>query len=119
MEVKSALKDQRFRDQLPLEINADLQKYLQNPSCACNLGFYKKLLSEHKGLLEKYYPGRKVADLEEETKKLAENHFSVINCSTSELEEKLRKLPNGRKQIAIARYEDTVTVVINELDLVY
>lgn len=119
IEVKQALKDERFRKELPVEFNEDLQKFLQNPGCACNLGFYRRILSEAKHVLERYFPGRKVADLEEETKKLAENHFSVINCHVDELEEKLRKLPNGRKQIAISRYEDTVTVVVNELDLIY
>ena len=35
-----------------------------------------------------------------------------------ELESKLQALPPGRKQLAIARYENLVTVVINELDFV-
>ena len=55
----------------------------------------------------------------EEAKKLAENNWTVINCKADELEERLRRLPNGRKQLAIARYEDLVTVVINEIDVVY
>jgi hypothetical protein len=29
------------------------------------------------------------------------------------------KLPSGRKQIAVARYENMVTVVVNELDIIY
>ena len=119
MEVKQALRDKRFRENLPKELLPELQKYLQNPGCACNVPFYKKVMVTAKDQLQEYYPSRSVANIEEEVKKLAENHFSVINCRADELEEKLRKLPPGRKQLAVARYEDQVTVVVNELELVY
>jgi chemotaxis methyl-accepting protein methylase len=35
------------------------------------------------------------------------------------LEKKLSKLGPGRKQLDVARWEDQVTVVINELDIVF
>jgi hypothetical protein len=119
MDVKQALRDSRFRESLPSSFQEEIQKYLQNPGCACNVPIYKKIMSEAKEQLQTYYPNRSVAHLEEDAKKLAENHFSVINCHIDELEEKLKKLPIGRKQLAVARYEDTVTVVVNELDLIY
>lgn len=119
MEVKQALRDRRFRESLPNELNQDLQKYLQNPGCACNVPFYKRVMIEAKPQLQAYYPNRSVANLEEEAKKLAENHWSVINCHVDELAERLRKLPPGRKQLAVTRFEDQVTVVVNELDIVY
>lgn len=119
MEVKQALRDHRFRDSLGASFNEDVQKYLQNPGCACNLPLYKRIMSEAKDKLEAYYPNRSVADLDQEAAKLAENNWSVINCHVSELEQKLTKLPPGRKQLAITRYEDQVTVVVNELDVVY
>lgn len=72
-----------------------------------------------KSQLQAYYPNRSVANLDEEAKKLADNNFSVINCHVDELEARLRKLPPGRKQLAVARFEDTITVVVNELDVVY
>ena len=50
---------------------------------------------------------------------MADNQWSVINCSIDDLEKQLRKLGPGRKQLDIARYEDQVTVVINELDIVF
>jgi hypothetical protein len=46
------------------------------------------------------------------------NNFSVINCSIGELEEKLQSLKGGRKQISMARFEDQVTVIVNDLDIV-
>lgn len=76
-------------------------------------------MKEAKPQLQAYFPNRTVANLDREAEKLAENKWSVINCHKDELEEKLRKLPNGRKQIAIARFEDQVTVVVNEIDIVF
>jgi len=119
MDVKQALRDKRFRESLSSDFIEDMQKYLQNPGCACNVPIYKKIMMHAKPQLQAYYPSRSVANLEEEAKKLADNNFSVINCHIDELEARLRKLPPGRKQLAVARYEDTVTVVVNELDVVY
>lgn len=119
LDVKKALRDSRFRDSLPEKFTEDLNKYLQNPGCACNLPIFKKLMLEGKEFLQSYFPNRPVANLDEEIKNIAQNNFSVINCKNNELQDKLRKLPPGRKQIAIARYEDEVTVIVNELDLIY
>jgi hypothetical protein len=117
MEVKQALKDPRFRDVLPLELKEDVVKYLTNPGCACNVPFYRKLIKEYPQFLIKYYPGLEVMNEADETKILAENHWMVINCRIDELESKLKSLPPGRKMLAVARYENQVTVVVNELDI--
>jgi len=119
MDVKQALRDKRFRESLPSEFLEEIQKYLQNPGCACNVPIYKKIMTHAKSQLQSYYPNRSVANLDEEAKKLANNNFSVINCHVDELEAILRKLPIGRKQIAVARFEDQVTVVLNELDVLF
>lgn len=119
MDVKQALRDSRFRESLPNSFQEDMKKYLQNPGCACNVPIYKKIMTEAKEQLQSYYPSRSVANLDDEAKKLADNNFSVINCHIDELESKLRKLPPGRKQLAVARYENTVTVIVNELEVVY
>lgn len=119
MEVKQALRDARFRSSLPESFKDDIQKYLNNPGCACNVPIYQKVMREAKKELQAYFPNRSVADLDEEVKKLAQNHWSVINCHVSELEAKLRKLSPGRKQVTVARFEDQVTVVVNELDVIY
>lgn len=119
MQVKQALKDRRFREMLPAEMTDDVNKYLQNPGCACNLPIYRRILQKAGEQLKAYFPGHELSDIEEEVKKLAENKFSVINCHKDELENKLRKLSPGRKQLAVARFEDQVTVVVNELDVIY
>lgn len=117
MDVKQALRDSRFRDSLPSNFSEDISKYLQNPSCACNLPIYKKIINEAKQELLKYFPGKELPNIEEF--KIPNNNWSVINCSANELESRLAKLlPNGRKQIAVARYEDQVTVVVNDLDII-
>jgi len=119
MDVKQALRDKRFRDSLGEQFQSEIQKYMQNPGCSCNMPLYKKIITDAKEKLQSYYPDRIVSNIDEEVIKLAKNNFKVINCKSDELEEKLRSLPMGRKQIAIARYEDQVTVVVNELDMVY
>lgn len=119
LDIKQALKDARFRSALPTELNDEVQKYLSNPGCACNMPLYRKILEGCGDLLRSYFPGRQPADLKEEAKRLAENKFSVINCHVDELESELRRLPSGRKQIAVARHADQVTVIVNELDIIY
>lgn len=119
MDVKQALRDSRFRDSLPKEFEEEIRKYQQNPGCACNVPLYKKIITDAKIELQSYFPGKSIVTLEEDAKKLAENNFSVISCPIDELESELKKLSIGRKQIAMARYEDQVTVIVNELDFIY
>lgn len=119
IQVKQALKDGRFRSSLPAEFNQDIQKYLNNPGCACNVPIYRRILKEAKEQLASYFPGQEILEEEKEVSKLAENHWSVINCHIDELESRLRKLPPGRKQLDVARFEDQVTVVVNELEEIW
>lgn len=114
-EVKTALRDPEFRKKLPEELKLDVQKYEQNPSCGCNLPIYQRILKIAPKQLKDYFPGREVETPEE--KLLMENHWKVINCHVNELEQTLKNLPSGRKQVAVARYEDQVTVIVNELDI--
>jgi hypothetical protein len=116
-DVKQALRDARFRERLPPELTQDVQKYLQNPGCACNLPIYRRVLNHGADLLKAYFPGKEVVSGEDELAGLAANHWQVISCHVNELEGRLTKLhPSGRKQIAVARWEDQVTVIINNLE---
>lgn len=119
VDVKKALKDSRFRLTLPKEMEKEVDEFLNNPGCACHVPLYKKIFKDCKEQLQKYYPNLSVPDQEEEIKKLSENHWSVINCHIDELEKKLRKLGPGRKQLDVARWEDQVTVVVNDLDVIF
>lgn len=114
--MKQALKDGRFLDRIPLELRDDIVKYLQNPGCACNVPIYRKILKHCVSQLKEYYPDGEIGE-EENPANLIENHFTVINCNINELATRLRALPLGRKYVAIARFEDQVTCVINELDI--
>ena len=129
IDVKNALKDENFRNTLPESLKDPVQKFLSNPNCSCNLKIYQQILSEAKEQITSYYPDKSYvnpeeqakvqAQVAEQTKRLAPNNFKVINCSIGELEETMKKLPAGRKQVTLARWEDQVTVLINELELVY
>lgn len=119
IEVKAALKDSRFRLSLPKSLEKEVNEFLNNPGCPCHVPLYRKVLKDCKEQLQKYYPNSEITDLTEEIKKIADNQWTVINCNINDLEKELRKLGPGRKQMDIARFEDQVTVVINELDIIF
>jgi hypothetical protein len=118
-DVKKALKDERFRAILPKEMEGEVIGFLNNPGCACHLPLYRKIMKECKDQLSRYYPGTQIPDTDEELAKTAENNWTVINCHIDELEKKLNRLGPGRKQLDVARYQDQVTVVVNDLDLIF
>ena len=117
LDVKNALKDETFRNKLPADFKADVDKFLQNPNCSCNLKIYQRIMSEAKDLITSYYPDKEYKSPNETVEKVAKNRFSVINCSIGELESKIQALPAGRKQITMSRWEDQVTVLINDLEI--
>jgi hypothetical protein len=119
-DVKLALQDGRFRETLPDSLLPELQEFLKNPGCPCNAPLYRKVLQHHSEQLRQYFPTKTYVSPEVEDEKLSKNYWSVINCHADELETKMKALhKSGRKQIAIARFEDQITVLINELDVLY
>lgn len=78
-----------------------------------------RIATECKDHLRAYFPGREIQDVQKQIEDLVKNNFSVINCSIDELERQLKDLPPGRKQIVVTRWEDQVTAIVNELDVVY
>jgi hypothetical protein len=117
LDVKQAIFDERFQNLFP-ELKEDIQKVIKDPGCACNRSIFLKFF-QYKDRLEKFFPNRLVESEEEDKQQLAQNHWTVINCHINELEGKLRKLPGGRKQLAVTRFEDQVTVVVNHLDILF
>jgi hypothetical protein len=117
-DVKSALLDGRFRDNLPDSLSTDVKKFLENPGCACNHPIYKKVMQQAKKQLSEYYPTKMPTDPEELEAKASRNQWTVINCHIDELRDRLERLGPGRKQLDIARWQDQVTIVINELDII-
>ena len=119
MDIKSAMKDEDFRSKLPESLAPEIQKFINNPSCSCNVPLYKKIIKEAKEQVLAYFPGKDVMTQEEEIELLSKNNWRVINCSIGDVEKEMKKLPNGRKQIAMARYEDQVTIIVNDLDVTF
>jgi|SRR5581483_233872 len=115
LEIKQALfADERFRALFP-EFKKEIDEFIKNTGCPCNVSLYQKILN-YKDRLQKYFPTREIETPKEEAEKLSKNKFKVINCHIDELETKLKKLPPGRKQIAVTRFEEQVTVIINDLE---
>jgi len=115
-EVQEALKDINFRQSLPPELETDIKKYEKNPSCPCNLEVYRNILKYASKQLKDRFPNQEVMNPDIEMPLLVKNNWTVINCSVDQLEAKLKELAPGRLQIAIARWENQVTVIVNELD---
>jgi hypothetical protein len=118
-DIKQALLDERFRNSLPDELQSDVQKFLKNPGCACNHPIYVNVMRKAGKQVAEYFPAKDTPtenEVEKEFERLAANSWQVINCNIQELEERLRGLGNGRKQLDIARWQDQVTVVVNHLD---
>lgn len=118
-DIKTALRDERFREALPGELEREVISFLDNPGCACNLPLYRKIMRDCRDQLSRYYPGMDVPKGDEDIARTAENRWIVINCHIDELENRLKVLGPGRKQLDVARYQDQVTVVVNELDFFF
>ena len=160
--IKTAMKDPSFLATLPPSLTPEVQKFMANPGCGCNMAVYQKILKEAPLQIQAYFPTKSVAEGTKEVDKIMANqpqiqypdqqqgmmpnaamqglpqhpnpqmqnqpsqqpmiqipepinNFHVINCSIGEVEERLKRLPNGHKQIAVARYEDQVTIIVNIL----
>lgn len=118
-DIKQALLDARFRETLPPELEGDVQKFLNNPGCACNHPIYKRVMQVATKQIAEYFPTKESPSPSAVEERLSRNQWGVINCSIHDLESHLKKLGPGRVQLDIARWQDQVTVVINELEEVY
>ena len=118
-DIKQALLDARFRETLPQELEGDIQKFLHNPGCSCNHPIYRRVMQVAAKQLADYFPTKDIQVPSTAVEPLSRNQWGVINCSIHELENHLKKLGPGRKQLDIARWQDQVTVVINELEEVF
>jgi len=115
-DIKQALWDDRFRTLFP-NLKEEISLFLKDPGCKCNANLYRKIMSQ-KDKLEKYFPTKEVVgqSLEQEIiKKVQQNQWTVINCHIDQLEERLKQLPHSKKMVSLARWQDQVTVVIDEL----
>lgn len=115
MDVKQAIWDERFRELFP-ELKQDIDSFMKNPGCACNVKLMKSLMS-FKDRLQKYFPTKTIVDVTPPQSK----KWKVINCTVENLEQELKKLPplppGVHRQIAPARWEDQVTVIIHEISV--
>ena len=119
LNIKHAiLTDGRFRDLFP-ELKKEIAEVLNNPSCACNVPIYD-MFFKYNERLGKYFSGHEIKSPQEEAIEDNQNHWNVINCNVEELEEAMNKLHKvGRVQIAVARYQDELTVIVNDTGIVF
>lgn len=111
--IKKALLDNSFR-KLFSEFKDEINQWINNPDCKCNLPLYKAILSNENKLKEYFGNNITIPHQEELDQPEQFNRWTVINCSIDELQNHLDNLEHGPKQIAIARWEDQVTLIIND-----
>lgn len=106
-EIKRELWKKAFRDLFP-EWKDQIGKFLANPGCECNRPLLISIL-ESKDRLESYFkrPIKVAMSLPPRG-----GQVRVINTDIHRLEEELRNLPPGMKYIALARYQDQITAVV-------
>lgn len=110
-DIREALRtDSRFRELFP-EIMSEIKDFLLNPSCPCHEPLVNKIMKAT-DRLKVYFPNKEMPKV---ISGEYQNLTHVINCNISELDAKLKRLPPGRKQISLARYEDQITAVIDIL----
>ena len=119
LEIKNAiLNDGRFRDLFP-ELKDKIAEIIHNPGCACNVPKIDKFFG-YKDRLSKYFSNRDVKEPKDEVREMNQNHWKVHNCHVDEIEGVLNGLHKvGRYQIAVARYEDRATIVVNSLGIMF
>jgi hypothetical protein len=118
LDIKQALSsDIKFRELFP-ELKTEIDKFLKDPGCGCNNKLYQTIMNK-RDRLQKYFPKKIIETTQEQAVKLAQNTWTVINCDINELESRLKKLPPGRKMISMSRYQDQVTVVVNEISAIF
>lgn len=115
LDVKQALLDSRFREILPEELLPDVQKFLSNPGCGCNHPIYRKVMKVAAKQLNDYFPNKEIVTVPEE--KTTQDEWQVINCNINDLQNQLRRLPPGKHNIEVARYQEQVTVVVHTTDI--
>jgi hypothetical protein len=115
VDVKQAIWDERFRELFP-ELKKEMESFMKNPSCACNMKLLKSIIS-YKDRVQKYFPTKTIVDVAPPPSK----KWKVINCTIDNLEQELKKLPalppGMHRQIAPARWEDQVTVIVYEVSM--
>ena len=116
--IKKLLWNPKFRNKFP-SLQKPIKRFLRNPGCGCNRPLLVQI-QKMETLIREFYAEEGIniedADMEDDKKnRETKNNFTVINCHKDELQPLLKKLPNGPKQIAVARWEDQVTVIVNEV----
>jgi hypothetical protein len=117
--VKKALLDRKFRNLYP-DLEKDMDKWMDNPGCKCNIPLYNTILSDIE-ILKKYFGSDIVITsppLPEDNSSDQINHWTVFNGSVNDLEKFLNDLSSGPKQVAVARWEDQITVIVNDPDFI-
>lgn len=116
-QVKAALKDRKFREMLPLSLEQELNSFLKDPGCTCNIKFIKKIIKNHKKELLKYYPNSKIENDEKELLSSVEYKWKVLNSNIYDISNDINKIRNHVVSIKSSRYEDKLTLILKKSNI--
>lgn len=103
-DLKSALFDEKFQHLFP-EFKEQIKLFLKDSNCSCNIGLLKQLL-KYKERIKQYFPNKQI---------IQKDSWKVINCNIYDLDQKLKELPKGKKMMAISRFREEITIVLNDI----
>lgn len=111
MDIKGAIWDKRFQSLFP-EHAEQIEKFLKDPGCACNVSLYRKLMG-YKDRLKTYFPNKEIVTPAEEDAAITDG-WVVLNCSIDKLDVKMKQYPKDKIVVAACRWKDQLTVVLND-----
>ena len=106
-DIRQAIWDKRFQELFP-EYQERIQQFIKDPGCACHTPFLHTFF-QHKDRLKKYFPTKNIVLPE------IRNDWSVLNCHIEEADKNLKSYPKTKRMIAAARWQNQLTVILNDI----
>jgi len=117
--IRKAINRKRFQDLFP-ELAEIFERYITRPGCgSCEETLFSALLASPERLKQYFGDDSQFEQIPPPPPALArmvpEQSFTVINCHVDELSSKLNMMPPGRYEIAAARWENEITVIVKTI----
>jgi hypothetical protein len=84
-DIKTAMRDPSFIATLPPSLTPEVQKFMSNPGCGCNMSVYQKILKEAPAQIQAYFPTKSVAEGAAEVDRIMANQPQIQNMQQQQL----------------------------------
>lgn len=117
-QIRKAINRKRFQDMFP-ELAESFERYMVKPGCgSCEENLFSALLASPDRLKQYFGEDSQFEQVPAPPvigNVVPEQSFTVINCHVDELSSKLNMLAPGRYEIAAARWENEITVIVKTI----